>query len=78
MLGRYLKAQMTVLLFGGLVGPIFLIVYFALGSFARPYIGWMFWVGLLITAADVLVALWLTANGTKSAATHQQLRKPVC
>ena len=46
MLGRYLKAQMTVLLFGGLVGPIFLIVYFALGPFARPYIGWMFWVGL--------------------------------
>ena len=73
MLGRYLKAQMTVLLFGGLVGPIFLIVYFALGPFARPYIAWMFWVGLLITAADVLVALWLTAAGTKSAATHQQL-----
>ncbi len=73
MLGRYLKAQMTVLLFGGLVGPIFLIVYFALGPFARPYIGWMLWVGLLITVADVLVALWLTAAGTKSAATHQQL-----
>lgn len=73
MLGRYLKAQMTVLLFGGLVGPIFLIVYFALGPMAQPYINWMFWVGLLITAADVLIALWLTSAGTKSAATHQQL-----
>ena len=57
MLGRYLKAQGTVLLFGGLVGPIFLIVYFALGTMARPYIQWMFWVGLFITAADVLVYL---------------------
>jgi hypothetical protein len=73
MLGRYLKAQLTVLLFGGLVGPIFLIVYFALGPFARPYIGWMFWVGLLITAGDVLAALWLTNAGTKSAARHDEL-----
>ncbi|TGD85370.1 SHOCT domain-containing protein [Mycolicibacterium sp. CH28] len=73
MLVRYLKAQMTVLLFGGLVGPIFLIVYFALGPMARPYINWMFWVGLLITAADVLAALWLTNAGAKSAATHEQL-----
>ncbi|KAA0110295.1 SHOCT domain-containing protein [Mycolicibacterium sp. P1-5] len=73
MLGRYLKAQLTVLLFGGLVGPIFLIVYFALGPFARPYIGWMFWVGLLITAGDVLAALWLTNTNMKSAAQHEQL-----
>ncbi|MCX2934589.1 SHOCT domain-containing protein [Mycobacterium sp. CVI_P3] len=73
MLGRYLKAQLTVLLFGGLVGPIFLIVYFALGPMARPYLNWMFWVGLLITAGDVLVALWLTNAGTKSAARHEEL-----
>ncbi len=73
MLGRYLKAQLTVLLFGGLVGPIFLIVYFALGPMARPYLNWMFWVGLLITAADVLAALWLTNAGAKSAAKHEQL-----
>jgi Short C-terminal domain len=73
MLGRYLKAQLTVLLCGGLVGPIFLIVYFALGPVARPYIGWMFWVGLLITAGDVLVALWLTQAGVKSAARHEEL-----
>ncbi|MBB3605433.1 membrane protein implicated in regulation of membrane protease activity [Mycolicibacterium sp. BK556] len=75
MLGRYIKAQLTVLLFGGLVGPIFLIVYFALGPFARPYIGWMFWVGLLITAADVLAALWLTNAGVKSAARHEELNQ---
>ena len=30
MLARYLKAQIIVLICGGLVGPIFLITYFAL------------------------------------------------
>lgn len=73
MLGRYLKAQLTVLLFGGLVGPIFLIVFFALGPMARPYLNWMFWVGLLVTGADVLAALWLTNAGTKAAARHADL-----
>jgi len=73
MLGRYLKAQLTVLLCGGLVGPIFLIVYFALGPMARPAVNWMFWVGLFVTAVDVLVALWLTSYGAKSAARHEQL-----
>lgn len=73
MLMRYVKSQMMVLLCGGLVGPIFLIVYFALGNFARPYIQWMFWVGLLITALDVLIALALTNYSAKSAAQHQVL-----
>jgi hypothetical protein len=73
MLTRYLKAQGMVLLCGGLVGPIFLAVYFALGPMARPYINWMFWVGLFITAVDVLVALALTNMGARSAAKHEQL-----
>jgi len=73
MLKRYLKAQGAVLLFGGLVGPIFLIVYFALGQMARPYINWMFWVGLFISAADVLAALALANAGAKSEARHGQL-----
>jgi hypothetical protein len=65
MLGRYIKAQLWVLLCGGLVGPIFLGVYFALG----PIVGrWMFYVGLLITAADVLIALAIANYGAKSAA----------
>lgn len=75
MLARYLKAQLTVLLFGGLVGPIFLIVYFALGTMARPYINWMFWVGLLITALDVLAALALTNFGAQAAARHEVLNQ---
>jgi hypothetical protein len=67
MLARYLRAQVVVLLCGGLVGPIFLIIYFATGSGLRTYISWMFYVGLLVTAADVLVALWLANNNAKSA-----------
>ena len=75
MLARYLKAQASVLLFGGLVGPIFLVVYFALGTMARPYLQWMFWVGLFITAADVLAALALANAGAKAEARRDELTR---
>lgn len=75
MLKRYLKAQLMVLLCGGLVGPIFLAVYFALGPMARPYINWMYWTGLFVTAADILVALALTHYGSRSAARHDLLAR---
>lgn len=71
MLVRYLKAQMTVLLCGGLVGPIFLTVYFWSG--AGPILKWMFWWGLVVTAADVLVALWLANSGVKGEAKRSAL-----
>lgn len=66
MLARYLKAQLVVLLCGGLVGPIFLVVYFVMGL--DSLLQWMFYVGLLITAADVLIALALANYGAKSSA----------
>ncbi|HEX2399388.1 MAG TPA: SHOCT domain-containing protein, partial [Mycobacterium sp.] len=66
MLGRYIKSQIMVLVCGGLVGPIFLGVYFATGQ--SGILKWMFWVGLLITAADVLIALALANFGAKSEA----------
>lgn len=62
---RYLKAQLMVLLFGGLVGPIFLIVYFVLGPMARPELNWMYWFGLVITAVDVLAALAMADAGAR-------------
>jgi hypothetical protein len=87
MLARYIKAQLIVLVCGGLVGPIFLITYFVLpgmmgsmggldvGSAARDNMSWMLWTGLLITIADVVVAVWLANRGAqntaKSAALHQ-------
>lgn len=64
---RYLKAQGFVLLCGGLVGPVFLVVFFLLGR--EPLLRWMFWVGLLVTAADVLIALALANYGARRAAT---------
>ncbi len=73
MFNRYLKAQGFVLLCGGLVGPIFLAVYFALGQMGL--LKWMFWTGLLITAADVLIALAMANAGAKSAATRQFLEE---
>jgi hypothetical protein len=63
---RYLKAQVMVLLCGGLVGPIFLAVFFATGQ--ETLLKWMFYVGLLISALDVLIALALANYGAKSAA----------
>jgi hypothetical protein len=47
----------------GIVGPIFLIGYFA--SQPDPTLKWMYWWGLFITAADVLIALGLT-NSSQS------------
>ncbi|MCX2712169.1 SHOCT domain-containing protein [Mycolicibacterium sp. J2] len=71
MLWRYVKAQLMVLLCGGLVGPIFLAVFFATG--ASDLLKWMFWAGLLVTAADVLIALGLANFGARSAARTQAL-----
>lgn len=62
---RYVRVQLFVLLCG-IVGPIFLAIYFLSG--ADPMMQWMFWAGLLITAADVLIALVITSFGAKKAA----------
>ena len=73
MLARYLKAQLIVLLCGGLVGPIFLVVYFALGL--DNLLQWMLYVGLLVTVADVLIALALASYGAKSSAQAAELEQ---
>jgi hypothetical protein len=54
---RYVRVQAFVFLCG-IVGPIFLVVYFA--AQPEPTIKWMYWAGLFITAVDVLIALALT------------------
>lgn len=73
MFARYLKAQLVVLLCGGLVGPIFLIVYFTLGL--GDLLGWMLYVGLLITIADVVIAVALANYGAKSSAKNAELER---
>jgi hypothetical protein len=72
-LARYLKAQLVVLLCGGLVGPIFLVVYFTLGL--GSLLQWMLYVGLLITVADVLIAIALANYGAKSSAKTAELEQ---
>jgi hypothetical protein len=54
---RYVKIQLMVFVFG-IVGPIFLAVYFA--TQPDPSMKWFYWIGLFITAADVLIALAVT------------------
>ncbi len=73
MLARYLKAQLLVLLCGGLVGPIFLIVYYTLGM--GDLMRWMLYVGLLITVVDVLVAIAWANYGAKSSAKNAELEQ---
>ena len=53
----YVRFQLMMFVFG-IVGPIFLIGFFA--SQPDPTLKWMYWWGLVITAADVLIALGIT------------------
>jgi hypothetical protein len=69
---RYVKIQAFVLLCG-IVGPIFLAIYFASG--AQPIMKWMFWAGLAITVLDVLIALGITSMGANKAAKTQALEQ---
>ena len=54
---RYLRIQAMVFI-AGIVGPIFLIVYFA--AQPDPTLKWMYFAGLVVTAIEVLLALELT------------------
>jgi hypothetical protein len=90
MLARYLKAQLVVLVCGGLVGPIFLITYFVLpglmgdqfssvdssiGTTIQQNTAWLLWAGALITVIDVFVALWLANRGAQSSAKMAALQQ---
>jgi hypothetical protein len=56
---RYLVFQGMTFVFG-IVGPIFLIAYFAIQP--DPTVRWMYWWGLFITVADILIALSLAGS----------------
>ncbi|MDY6997530.1 MAG: hypothetical protein SW019_13075 [Actinomycetota bacterium] len=59
----YLRIQLMTFVFG-IVGPLFLIIYFA--SQPEPELKWMYWWGLFITAADILAALAMTETQMRS------------
>ena len=77
---RYLMFQAMMFVFG-IVGPIFLIMFFM--TQPDPTVKWAYWWGLFITAADVLIALWLTAasgvdaKGPKDARIAAELARPM-
>jgi hypothetical protein len=60
---RYVRIQLFAFACG-IVGPIFLVVYFA--AQPEPDVRWMYWVGLFVTAVDVLVALALTNSSDRA------------
>jgi hypothetical protein len=61
----YLRIQAAVFVCG-IVGPIFLGVYFA--AQPAPELKWMYFAGLFITAIDILVALTITDGATRNRA----------
>lgn len=70
----YVRIQATVFVVG-IIGPIFLIVYFA--TQPDPTMKWMYYIGLVITAVDVLVALQLTQNAVADRAPdHRRANDP--
>jgi hypothetical protein len=69
---RYIVIQAMTFVFG-IVGPIFLIGYFA--AQPDPTLKWMYWWGLFITAADVLIALGLTNSLTRAEGQRPQKRQ---
>ncbi|WP_046316950.1 SHOCT domain-containing protein [Mycobacterium sp. UM_Kg1] len=73
MMWRYVKAQFMVLLFGGLVGPIFLICYLSFGRLAG--LEWMLYWGIAVTCADVVAAVLWTGYGAKAANRQQYLEQ---
>lgn len=58
-------------LIAGIVGPIFLIMYFVIGDDAGQSITWMLWTGAAITLLDLALALFfavlITRNSERSA-----------
>jgi hypothetical protein len=59
---QYVRVQSMIFVVG-IVGPIFLVTYFAIQP--EPDTRWMYWWGLFITAADVLIALSITKQSLK-------------
>lgn len=65
----YVRMQLMMFVFG-IVGPIFLIGYFA--THPNTELRWMYWWGLLITSFDVLLALALTRGAVEADAKNER------
>lgn len=72
MLWRYLRHQATVLMYG-MIGPFFLILYFA--SDRDAFMQSFLWSGLVVTAICVVTAVVMTVKEEKSAAQKADLEQ---
>lgn len=61
---RNLARTLPFMLVCGIVGPIFLAIYFLSGG--SDLIGWMLWTGLGVTLLDVVIAVGIAAARTRS------------
>ncbi|WP_183094399.1 SHOCT domain-containing protein [Nocardioides stalactiti] len=71
---RNLATTLPFVLLCGIVGPIFLFFYFALGSFQEE-VGWMLWTGLGVTILDVVLGFGIAAARTRSQHRTYRLRR---
>lgn len=69
---RNLATTLPFILVCGIVGPIFLAIYFFSGF--SDYIGWMLWMGLAITLLDVALGVGIAAARTRSQARTHRLQ----
>jgi hypothetical protein len=76
MVARYLKLLLTYLVYG-VIGPIFLAVYFSLSSDERARADgqWMLWCGLAVTVFDVIWPFRVMYSQSKSAAKTELLEQ---
>lgn len=70
---RYLVFQGMTFVFG-IVGPIFLVIFFTVPR--DPGMKWMYFIGLLITTADILIALGLTQSWVRAERAAQDGKRP--
>jgi hypothetical protein len=70
---RYLVFQGMTFVFG-IVGPIFLVIFFTVPR--DPGMKWMYYIGLLITTADILIALGLTQGWVRAERAAQNGKRP--
>lgn len=70
---RYLVFQGMTFVFG-IVGPIFLVIFFTVPR--DPGMKWMYYIGLLITTADILIALALTQGWVRAERAAQDGKRP--
>lgn len=62
------------MLIAGIVGPIFIVMYFVIGDVAGAGLSWMLWTGIAVTVLDIALAWLIAAMMTKGRMAAAQLQ----